>query len=110
MARPKSGASRPELSTYRWKRRRAAVRARDKNRCVRCSSSTRKLSVHHVLPAWAGGGDEMQNLVLLCSRCHPLVERRRPGGKASGAAAVHPGSRFGRKKLVELSGPFSRAW
>jgi 5-methylcytosine-specific restriction endonuclease McrA len=105
----KSGASRPELSTYRWKRRRAAVRARDRIRCVRCAE-TRGLSVHHLVPAWAGGGDEMQNLVLLCSRCHHRVEPRRPGGKASGAAAVHPRSRQPRKKLVPLAGPFSRAW
>ena len=92
MAGRKPGASRPELSTYAWKRRRAAVRARDKNRCVRCNNSTRKLSVHHVVPAWAGGTDQMQNLVLLCSRCHPLIEPRRP------------------RTQPALAGPWSRAW
>jgi 5-methylcytosine-specific restriction endonuclease McrA len=76
--RRKSGASRPELSTYRWKRRRAAVRARDKNRCVRCAE-TRGLSVHHRVPVWAGGTDAMENLQTLCSHCHALVEPRRPG-------------------------------
>jgi HNH endonuclease len=102
----KSGASRPELSTYRWKRRRAAVRARDKHRCARCAE-TRGLSVHHIVRPVHGGGDEMQNLVTLCSRCHGLQHR---GAAASNVSALHPRSRFGRKKLVELSGPFSRAW
>jgi len=104
----RKGASRPELSTYRWKRRRAAVRARDKNRCVRCAE-TRGLSVHHRIPSWAGGGDEMQNLVLLCSRCHALAEPRRPGGTASKNVSLHPRSRFSRKKLYDSSHA-SRVW
>jgi hypothetical protein len=49
----------------------------------------------------------MQNLRTLCSRCHGFRHR---GAKAPKNDSLHPGSRFSRKKLVELSGPFSRAW
>jgi hypothetical protein len=73
----RNGASRPDLDTGQWKRIRAAVRRRDGNACVVCGRSDR-LSVHHVVPARLGGGDEMDNLVTVCV-LHRLRSPAAPG-------------------------------
>jgi hypothetical protein len=52
-------------------RTRAAVLARDRYRCTAPGcGGTRFLEVHHVVPRANGGGNEVGNLVTLCSRCH----------------------------------------
>jgi 5-methylcytosine-specific restriction endonuclease McrA len=67
----RSGSSRPELDSYRWKKLRRLVRARDGNRCRNCGA-TEKLSVHHVV---RHGADVPENLLTLCARCHYHAER-----------------------------------
>lgn len=39
------------------------------HRCERCGS-TINLHPHHIIPRSAGGGDEDDNLLTLCFRCH----------------------------------------
>jgi 5-methylcytosine-specific restriction endonuclease McrA len=93
MAGRKPGASRPELNKGAWQKLRKAARLRDGNRCVRCRS-TKGLAAHHVVPAWAGGRDVLENLQTLCSRCHHRVEPRRPRSRS----------------VLASAGPWSRAW
>ena len=38
-------------------------------KCKRCQSTT-YLEIHHQTPRYRGGGDELENLELLCSPCH----------------------------------------
>lgn len=74
MTKQRSGASRPELNKAACQRMRKAVRERDGNRCSDCgaTSDSARLSVHHLV---RGGLDTMDNLVTLCSVCHPRAER-----------------------------------
>jgi hypothetical protein len=44
----------------------AAVRARDGNRCVICRQTNDTLEIDHVLPVRAGGTDDLDNLRLVC--------------------------------------------
>ena len=54
-----------------WKRVAAQVVA--DNPCVRCDRPA--AAAHHVLPRSFGGSDDPSNLVPVCSRCHPSLER-----------------------------------
>jgi hypothetical protein len=54
-----------------WKRLSAQVV--DGNGCVRCDRPAEH--AHHVLPRSFGGSDDPSNLVAVCSRCHPSLER-----------------------------------
>ncbi len=57
--------------------RRREVFARDGHRCrVQGCRSTRFLEIHHIRPRAMGGGNEAENLVTLCSRCHQLLHER----------------------------------
>jgi 5-methylcytosine-specific restriction endonuclease McrA len=51
-----------------WAAIRAAVHARDRV-CTRCGAGSR-LEVHHRVALIDGGGNELDNLELLCHRCH----------------------------------------
>jgi 5-methylcytosine-specific restriction endonuclease McrA len=56
---------------------RARVLEREQHRCSgrflggECSAS---LHVHHIIPRNEGGTDELDNLMVLCSRHHPMLE------------------------------------
>lgn len=54
-----------------WKRVAAQVVAA--NACVRCGQPAQ--AAHHVLPRSFGGSDDPSNLVAVCGRCHPSLER-----------------------------------
>jgi hypothetical protein len=54
-----------------WKR--VAARVVGGNACVRCNRPAE--AAHHVLPRSFGGSDDPSNLVPVCSRCHPSLER-----------------------------------
>ena len=45
------------------------VFARDDDRCIKCHSQ-KWLEVHHILPIYAGGTNDINNLVTLCSLRH----------------------------------------
>jgi hypothetical protein len=48
----------------------AKVLDRDDNRCVKCKATTR-LAIHHI--DWNEDNNELNNLVVLCVRCHSKV-------------------------------------
>src|SRR5215211_7088796 len=55
-------------STWRWRKLRAAVIARDGG-CVVCGA-TDALEVHHLVPMWQGGADSLDNLEVRCHSHH----------------------------------------
>jgi 5-methylcytosine-specific restriction endonuclease McrA len=68
---------------------RAKVLARDRHRCTTSGcGTTRFLEVHHVVARADGGGNDMENLVTLCSRCH---RHRHEHGSALAPAQVRQG-------------------
>lgn len=62
---------------------RAQVEARDGNRCVKCGQPVARDedSIHHRIPRGRGGGNDVENLLLLCgtgtTRHHGWVEKNR---------------------------------
>ncbi len=86
------GASQP-LDLGRSRRiaspaQRVALIARDR-KCVGCGASAAWCQAHHIFPWQPGGPTDLDNLVLLCSRCHHKVHdnawrvRRTPTGQYS---------------------------
>ena len=84
------GASQP-LDLGRSRRiaspaQRVALIARDR-KCVGCGASAAWCQAHHIIPWQPGGPTDLDNLVLLCSRCHHKVHdngwrvRRGPTGQ-----------------------------
>ena len=86
------GASQP-LDLGRARRiaspaQRIALVARDR-KCVGCGASADWCQAHHIIPWQPGGPTDLDNLCLLCSRCHHKVHdnawrvRRTPTGQYS---------------------------
>lgn len=42
------------------------------NQCQRCGSKV-NLEIHHIKPIFLGGGEEEDNLELLCNDCHKII-------------------------------------
>lgn len=62
-------------NSARFKKLREVVKARDGHRCRRCGS-TEQLEAHHIVPLEDGGDPyALDNLELLCHRCHPTSHR-----------------------------------
>jgi 5-methylcytosine-specific restriction endonuclease McrA len=83
--------NRPELRTYKWQKRAALIRRRD--RVCRHCGSTQRLSVHHIIRPCNGGTDHPDNLVLLCGKCHAAQHGSTP--------TVTTRPRFSRNTLKE---------
>ena len=86
------GASQP-LDLGRARRiaspaQRIALVARDR-KCIGCGASASWCQAHHIIPWQPGGPTDLDNLCLLCSRCHHKVHdngwrvRRTPTGQHS---------------------------
>lgn len=45
------------------------VQRRYRNECCNCGE-TEHLDIHHIVPLSCGGTDKIENLVLVCQRCH----------------------------------------
>ncbi len=86
------GASQP-LDLGRARRiaspaQRIALVARDR-KCIGCGASATWCQAHHIIPWQPGGPTDLDNLCLLCSRCHHKVHdngwriRRTPTGQHS---------------------------
>jgi len=72
------------------KRRQALARA--KHRCQMPGCSHRQfLEVHHRVPRERGGGNDLGNLVVLCSSCHRLLHER-PDRKGQLSRGIFPAS------------------
>ena len=89
------GASQP-LDLGRSRRiasaaQRIALFARDRN-CVGCGASAAWCQAHHIIPWQPGGPTDLDNLVLLCSRCHHKVhdDGWRVQRTAPGRHSLHP--------------------
>ena len=66
-----------------------AVIAAAKNRCAKCARPfTLDAHVDHIIPRWAGGGDNVENLQALCTGCH--------GRKTADEAFMRTRAREGR--------------
>src|SRR5687767_14332496 len=61
-----------ELSSSEWLSVRLAVLERDGNTCVACGEACTgpDAHVHHLIPRFAGGTDDPENLITLCAGCH----------------------------------------
>ena len=79
---------------------RMALIARDQG-CVGCHADPSWCQAHHVIPWQAKGPTDIDNMVLLCSRCHHRVHDedwevlQAPSGKYT----LHPPPRNGRRAL-----------
>ncbi len=59
-------------------RMRREVLARDRHRCRRKGCHhTRFLDIHHIIPRTAGGANDPENLITLCTSCHGLFHERK---------------------------------
>lgn len=65
-----------EIPNDEWECLRDEVIRRDKYRCIRCDGQfdMMSLTVHHMIPRANGGGNNIENLISLCSECHDFVE------------------------------------
>lgn len=52
---------------------REAVLSRDKRKCRVCNSRS-NLQIHHIVKRRDGGGNDLDNLITLCSKCHRHIE------------------------------------
>jgi predicted restriction endonuclease len=50
-----------------------AIRQRG-HKCQRCGKTNADLHAHHILPEQMGGSDNLDNLFLVCERCHPVLD------------------------------------
>ncbi|MGR3512740.1 MAG: HNH endonuclease [Paracoccaceae bacterium] len=72
------------LDSYAWKKRRVAIRKRDKGLCQECLRNGRYTpgrDVDHIKPRFKGGSDDPSNLQLLCVDCHTAKTIADTGGK-----------------------------
>lgn len=67
---------------------RSKILLRDHFRCQECGYY-KHLEVHHIVPKSKGGGDNPENLVTLCTRCH---------GRIHGFEKHKVGKKYGKKK------------
>lgn len=59
---------------------RKKVFERDDFTCQKCKiqdKTARTLEVHHIIPLYAGGMDETENLITLCFDCHHFAPDRK---------------------------------
>jgi len=68
----------PGFGNQDWKEIRQAVWKRDKFQCQCCGKHRGKgiwLVVHHMKPVNKGGASNLENLILLCQKCHKWEHR-----------------------------------
>jgi len=68
----------PGTENQDWIEIRQAVWKRDKSQCQSCGKHRGKgiwLVVHHMKPVNKGGSSEIDNLILLCKKCHKWEHR-----------------------------------
>lgn len=61
--------------------RRAAIYARDGNRCVECGEKDKgQLTLDHIIPVSKGGSSRDENLQTMCRRCNVAKGNKLPPG------------------------------
>lgn len=63
-------------SSPRKKLLKKQILERDGKYCFNCNLNNRKLELDHVVPLFAGGGWDLENLQLLCRPCHVKKTQR----------------------------------
>lgn len=74
--RGRNAGNRGQGSKWCSKAKRAAIYARDENRCVWCGHDGRMLTIDHLIPRSKGGNNDPSNLVTTCMRCNRLRGNR----------------------------------
>jgi 5-methylcytosine-specific restriction endonuclease McrA len=67
---PKRKRKSKRLSPAKYRKLCEEVARRAGNRCERCKPSKGRLTVHHIIKRSQGGTDTLDNLILLCEKCH----------------------------------------
>lgn len=75
------------VSSREWARIRKGALERDGYRCQKCGRAGR-LEVHHVLPVYKGGTDDLDNLLSVCRGCHIRITKEESGPQLSPAEAA----------------------
>ena len=57
-------------TSYLFRKNRKQLLSEDGASCAACGNSKRELQCDHVVPVADGGSDELDNLQLLCVKCH----------------------------------------
>jgi len=81
---PREVGNNPSYRGGDWQRQRRLALARAGGRCEGCGLSPRegaRLSVHHIMGYAYGGNNDLSNLKVLCTSCHPALESY--GGRGS---------------------------
>jgi len=60
---------------YNFAWNKLSKKLRSEQLCSRCFSN-KNLVLHHIIPVRVGGVNSIENTVVLCSHCHPIVERQ----------------------------------
>ena len=81
--------SRLRLTRRKWRLLRLRMLRLYRNTCARCGRK-QNLIVHHIKSWRCGGQDTTSNLMVVCSKCHPTIEKAR--SVKSGAPAIAPES------------------
>lgn len=70
---------------------RREILAKYRHKCQRQGCGhTRYLEVHHKIPRSQGGGNELDNLICLCSVCHKLLHDKKLAGKTGWVKSPEP--------------------
>jgi hypothetical protein len=56
----------------KWKAHKLIITAKFNYKCVYCNKPAMGSQIHHLIHRKDGGTDDLENLVLLCGRCHML--------------------------------------
>lgn len=78
-----SSSAKHPRQTAEWQRAKAKVLKRDQYRCQQCGMaesvwSGADLQVHHIHPVKHGGGNSLENLIVVCNSCHWKLHRKNP--------------------------------
>jgi len=72
--RPKT----PEIDfrNSEWASLRVFMSIKQKSECLMCRKKITEieLTIHHIIPRSMGGGDNIENLIGLCYKCHDIAE------------------------------------
>lgn len=67
--------SKRSLSTIEYRHKRTLFLSKFKNQCQSCHAALNEKTVrlHHILPLGLGGKDRIENITILCEKCHRKV-------------------------------------
>jgi 5-methylcytosine-specific restriction protein A len=85
-ARTRPSKERAHYTSAGWRALRSRILIRDAMRCRSCGAVCgASAHVDHIIPLEDGGGDQEENLQVLCRACHgrkTIAEQRRRGHRA----------------------------